>query len=126
MSDEQPTSLPPRAQRDMPVHCVKCGAFNERDAQVCSACGDPLRFKCRHCQASNLRTTSRCSHCHQLLRLGDWDLRLWPVKFKSWRWHRAWFKRRFEHWSQFAALLVIIGVLIWMLTSMFWVSGPRR
>lgn len=85
-----------------------------------------MRFKCRHCQALNLRTTSRCSHCHQLLRLGDLDFSLFRVKFKSWRWHRAWFKRRLEHWSQFAALLVIVGIFIWLLASMLWVSGPRR
>ncbi len=85
-----------------------------------------MRFKCRHCQALNLRTTSRCSHCHQLLRFGDWDFSLPKLQFRGWRWHREWLKRAFLGWVRVGLLLLIAAVFVWLLTSMLWISGPRR
>lgn len=110
----------------MPVHCAKCGAFNERAAQECSACGDQLRFKCRHCQALNLRTTSRCSKCHKILRIAVLDLSLFKWKLKNRHLRRGWWQRRLTRWSRLAVLLLIVGLFLWMLSSMLWISGPRR
>lgn len=124
MSNEQPTSLPPQVQRDMPVHCAKCGAFNERAALVCSACRSELRFKCRHCQALNLRTTSRCSKCHRILRFAVLDLSVFKLNFKRRRWTRGWWKRRFDRWAWLALFLLLGGLLLCMLSSTLGVSAP--
>ena len=115
MSDEQNISLPPRAQRDMPVHCVKCGAFNDRTSDICSACGAHLRLKCRKCHKSNLRTTSRCIKCHQPLRNAGRDFSVFKLDFKRPRWRRGWLKRRFQRWNRPAALLLIGGLVLWLL-----------
>lgn len=117
MSDELDNSQPPRAQKDMPVHCAKCGVFNDRTANVCTACGAHMRLKCRKCQQSNLRTTSRCSKCHQLLRTGIADFSLFKLKFKRRHWRLSRLKRRLQLWQGPAALLLVVGVIVWLMSG---------
>ena len=125
MSDEHAIAQPPLAQKDMPVHCAKCVVFNDRNALVCTACGAHLRLKCRKCQASNLRTASRCSRCHQLLRTGNTDFSRFKLNFKSRRWRRGWLKRRFQRWNGPAALLLAVGIILWLLSGGIQVFGIR-
>ncbi len=125
MSDEQDIAQPPRAQRDMPVHCSKCGVFNERAAEVCKACGAHLRLKCKKCGSSNLRTTSRCNKCHQLLRGGRTDFSLFRIKFKRRHWRLSRLKRRFQRWKGPAVLLLVLGIILWLMSGRAQIFGIR-
>jgi hypothetical protein len=73
----------------------------------------------------NLRTTSRCTKCQKLLRLVDFDFRRLRLKFRSWRWHREWFKRRRASWVSLAIFLLTVGIVAWLLTTALSPSGPR-
>ncbi|MEQ2010225.1 MAG: hypothetical protein ABMA26_25860 [Limisphaerales bacterium] len=125
MSDENAMSRPPQAQKDMPVHCAKCGAFNERTADACTDCGSHLRLKCRKCQSSNLRTASRCSKCHQLLRTGGAGFGLFNLKLKGRLWRRGWLRRRIRRWNRPAALVLTGALILWALIWV-WIGNPSN
>ena len=101
----------------MPVHCSKCGVFNERAAEVCKDCGSHLRLKCKKCGASNLRTTSRCAKCHQLLRGGRTDFSLFKIRFKRRHWRLSRLKRRLQRWNGLAALILVIALVVWLMSG---------
>lgn len=125
MSDEKAIAQPPRAQQDTPVHCSKCGVFNERAADACSACGAHLRLKCKKCGSSNLRTTSRCAKCHQLLRGGRTDFSLFKITFKQRHWRLSRLKQRLQLWKGPAALLFVLALIAWLMLGGDQFLAPR-
>lgn len=118
MSDEKEIPQPPRAQRDTPVHCSKCGVFNDRADDVCKDCGAHLRLKCKKCGVSNLRTASRCAKCHQLLRAGSTDFSFFKIRFKRRHWRLSRVKRRIERWKGFAILLLLFAAIAVVISKM--------
>jgi predicted amidophosphoribosyltransferase len=125
MSDEKEIAQPPRAQQDTPVHCSKCGVFNERAADVCKDCGAHLRLKCKKCGASNLRTASRCARCYQLLRNGSTDFSFLKIRFKRRHWRLSRLKQQFQRLKGFAALLLVLAVIIWVMVGDFRFLGTQ-
>lgn len=114
MTDEKDIAQPPTAQRDMPVHCVKCDVFNERAASVCISCGAHLRLKCKKCGAANLRTASRCNRCHQRMRAPSFVLPRWNRPFSNLMKKTSNRAKTRKRSLRALGLLALVGLVIWM------------
>ena len=45
------------------MNCIQCGAKNERDAEYCENCGNPLRQVCAHCGSPLKPGVKFCNKC---------------------------------------------------------------